>query len=174
MSLVSKLREEKDEAVAKVAQVNAEKDEAIAKLTAEKKEAVAKLANEREAERKQFEKVIAELNKDETLQNKRQLLENSYTTTTRPLDRDDPGIKFDNNVLTETTNSCRFSVSIHEEPEAFLDALMKDKTETEISNTLYQKVVQDERVRDGRVVVYWSFMVGKNKACDLLLRLLLE
>ncbi|GMH53091.1 hypothetical protein TL16_g01370 [Triparma laevis f. inornata] len=172
--MVSKLREEKDEAVAKVAQVNAEKDEAIAKLTAEKKETVVKLANEREAERKQFENVIAELNKDETLQNKRQLLENSYTTTTHPLDCDDPGIKFNNNVLTETTNSCRFSVSIHEEPEAFLDALMKDKTETEISKTLYQKVIQDERVRDSRVVVYWSFMVGKNKACDLLLRLLLE
>ncbi|GMH53591.1 hypothetical protein TrLO_g210 [Triparma laevis f. longispina] len=174
LSLVSKLREEKDEAVAKVAQVNAEKDEAIAKLTAEKKETVVKLANEREAERKQFENVIAELNKDETLQNKRQLLENSYTTTTHPLDCDDPGIKFNNNVLTETTNSCRFSVSIHEEPEAFLDALMKDKTETEISKTLYQKVIQDERVRDSRVVVYWSFMVGKYKACDLLLRLLLE
>lgn len=100
-------------------------------------------------ERKQFENVISKINNDEALQSTRQRLDDA---SSQPLDRDNLGVdQFDQNVLNENTitNTCRFSVKIHEEPKSFLDALLTDQTKD--GKMLYQKVVEDQPAND---VVY--------------------
>ncbi|GMH69584.1 hypothetical protein TrLO_g5584 [Triparma laevis f. longispina] len=79
-------------------------------------------------ERQQFQKVIAEINNDSSLQTRR-LLDASSTTNTQPLDRENPAVtQLDNNVLREytTINNCSFSVKIHERPSSFLSSLLKN------------------------------------------------
>ena len=64
-----------------------------------------------------------------------------------------------------TINNYRTDVTIHEVPEALLEALLGDQTK--MGKTLYQKNV-------GEGIVYWSFMVDNTKTCDLLLRMRVE
>ncbi|GMI01663.1 hypothetical protein TrST_g10375 [Triparma strigata] len=61
-----------------------------------------------------------------------------------------------------TINNYRTEVTIHEDLEALLEALLGD--ETKVDKTLFQKTW-------GGGVVYWSFMVNNIKSCDLLLRM---
>ena len=104
--------------------------------------------------------------KDETLQAIRRTLDSSVTTTTATaLNRGNPGVVvLNNNVRSKntTTNTCTFSVDIHEEPEVLLEALFGEQTK--VGKTLFQKVI-------GEGVVYWSFMFNTTIRCDLLLRM---
>jgi hypothetical protein len=105
-----------------------------------------------EEERKKFSAVISQIKEGNTL-------------PTKPLNRNTPGVKkFGPNVLSENTtiNNCRTNVTIHEEIEAFLEALFGDQTK--LGKTLYQKTVE-------KGIFYWSFMVNNTKSCDLLLRM---
>jgi hypothetical protein len=86
----------------------------------------------------------------------------------RPLDRVDPRVKkVGANVLSKntTTNTSYFSVDVHETPEALLEALLSDQTR--VGETLFQKVLEEG-------VVYWSFMIGTTKSCDVILRMRVE
>ncbi|GMH75030.1 hypothetical protein TrST_g8509 [Triparma strigata] len=156
--------------------LKAEKDEALDLLrvrhTLQLEEAAAQLDTERkekdEAVRK-LKSIVAEINGSETLQEIRRTLDSSVTTTTATaLDRGNPGVVvLSNNVRSKntTTNTCTFSVDIHEEPEVLLEALFGEQTK--VGKTLFQKVI-------GEGVAYWSFMVEGNKSCDLVLRMLVE
>ncbi|GMI10087.1 hypothetical protein TrVE_jg4413 [Triparma verrucosa] len=144
-----------------VARLNAEKEEAAAQLDAERKakdEAVRKLAT-----------VVAEINSDTTLQARRRRVDASATYIVEPFDRDNSRVKrVGTNVLSEstTTHTCRTNVTIHEEPQVFVEALLGDQTK--VGKMLFQKVVEEG-------VVYWSFMFeGMKKCCDLLLRMQVE
>jgi hypothetical protein len=144
-----------------VASLQAER-EALAQL---KKEAVASLRAKDEAVMK-LEAVVAEINGDANLQAVRRVLDSSAATT-EPLDHNNPGVTvLDNNVRSENTTISRFSVDIHEEPQAFLKALLGDHPKV-VAKRLFQKVLEEG-------VLYWSFMAGNNKSCDLLLRLCVE
>lgn len=152
--------------------LQAELNEAVALLKAERA-AVARLSTQLAAERNKFEKVVSQMNEDETIQARRRALDASsaapITRTFQPLNRAAPGVeKVGKNVLSDTTtiNNYRFSVEIHEEPEQFLGALLGDQTK--LGKTLFQKVVEED-------VVYWSFILaGSTKCCDLLLRMQVE
>ena len=140
--------------------LKAEKDEALDRLrvrhTLQLEEAAAQLDTERkekdEAVRK-LKSVVAEINGSETLQAIRRTLDSSVTTTTATaLDWGNPGVVvLSNNVRSKntTTNTCTFSVDIHEEPEVLLEALFGEQTK--VGKTLFQKVI-------GEGVAYWSFM----------------
>lgn len=71
------------------------------------------------------------------------------------------------NVLSENTmiNNCYTNVTIHEEMEVFLEALLGDQTK--VGKTLFQKVLE-------KGVFYWSCMVTNTKSCDLLMRMWVE
>ncbi|GMH83671.1 hypothetical protein TrVE_jg11398, partial [Triparma verrucosa] len=142
-------------------------------LQAELKAAVSALEAEREANKSlsaklmekekavaQFERVVAQINGDKQLQARRRNLDETYAS---PLDRDNPAVKKLGDVLSKsiTTTTCSFNVNIHEEPAAFFEALVGDQLR-EGTLLLFQKVVAED-------VVYWSFMAGGNKSCDLLL-----
>ena len=163
----AQLKAEKDEAQARhtlqleeaVALLNAEKDEATAQLDAERKakdEAVRKLTA-----------VVAEISSDATLQARRRRAD-ATATSVEPLDPDNPMVrKVGANVLSQNTtiNDCRTDVTIHEEPQVLLEALLGEQTK--VVKTLYQKIVQEG-------VAYWSFMVSNTKSCDILLRMWVE
>ena len=104
------------------------KEQAAAQLDAERKakeEAFASLRAKDEAVMK-LEAVVAEINGDANLQAVRRNLDSSAATT-EPLDRNNPGVTvLDNNVRSENTTISRFTVDIHEEPQAFLKALLGD------------------------------------------------
>ena len=68
-------------------------------------------------------------------------------------------------VKNTTTNTCVFSLVIHEVPEALLEALLGNQTK--VGKMLFQKVLEEG-------VAYWSFMVETTICCDLLLRIRLE
>jgi len=148
--------------------LQAELKETVASLQAERKakeEAVASLRAKDEAVTK-LEAVVAEINGDANLQAVRRVLDSSAATT-EPLDHNNPGVTvLDNNVRSENTTISRFSVDIHEEPQAFLKALLGDHPKV-VAKRLFQKVLEEG-------VLYWSFMAGNNKSCDLLLRLCVE
>ncbi|GMI02833.1 hypothetical protein TrVE_jg4749 [Triparma verrucosa] len=121
----------------------------------------------RQNERTQFEKVVAEINNDVNLQLKRRLLDAS-SSTTEPLDRTDPEVKIiDQHTHLQskvtTTNSCSFTVEIHDEPQAILEALKNDNQ----MKGFYQKVLRQD-------VVYWSFLLSTMKSCDLVVKLQVE
>ena len=65
-------------------------------------------------------------------------------------------------VKNTTTNTCVFSLVIHEVPEALLEALLGNQTK--VGKMLFQKVLEEG-------VAYWSFMFEGTKSCDLLLRM---
>ena len=84
---------------------------------------------------------------------------------TEPLNRTTPGVKIvGTTVLSENTtiNNCRSDVSIHEEPQVLLEALLSNQTK--VGKMLFQKVVK-------KGVAYWSFMVTTAICCDLHLRM---
>ncbi|GMH58850.1 hypothetical protein TrLO_g8000 [Triparma laevis f. longispina] len=130
------------------------------------KEMLKKVSTDKEAlaqEKEKFTSVMTEL------QEKNGTFAHANTL---PLDRDIPEVeKFDDNVLSKTTNNCRFTVTIHEDPKTFLSALIQNYTK--VSKTLFQKVFEDEQ-SDRGVVVYWSFMAQTKTSCELLLRLKVE
>ena len=68
-------------------------------------------------------------------------------------------------VKNTTTNTCVFSLVIHEVPEALLEALLGNQTK--VGKMLFQKVLEEG-------VAYWSFMFEGTKSCDLLLRMRVE
>ena len=68
-------------------------------------------------------------------------------------------------VKNTTTNTCVFSLDVHEVPEALLEALLGNHTK--MGKMLFQKVLEDG-------VAYWSFMFEGTKSCDLLLRMRVE
>ena len=68
-------------------------------------------------------------------------------------------------VKNTTTNTCVFSLIIHEVPEALLEALFGNQTK--VGKMLFQKVLEEG-------VAYWSFMFEGTKSCDLLLRMQVE
>ncbi|GMI04637.1 hypothetical protein TrVE_jg1403 [Triparma verrucosa] len=144
------------------------KEQAAAQLDAERKakeEAFASLRAKDEAVMK-LEAVVAEINGDANLQAVHRNLDSSAATT-EPLDRNNPGVTvLDNNVRSENTTISRFTVDIHEEPQAFLKALLGDHPKV-VAKRLFQKVLEEG-------VLYWSFMAGNNKSCDLLLRMCVE
>ena len=146
------------EAKAEAARLNAE---AVARLNAEKEEATnqlkAQLEEKDEAVRK-LRTVVAEINSDAALQARPAI-------SVEPLDPDNPMVrKVGANLLTQNTtiNDYRSDVSIHEEPQVLLEALLSNQTK--VGKMLFQKVIEEG-------VAYWSFMVGATKCCDLLLRM---
>ena len=169
------LKAELKEAFALLQAERESKDQALAQLN-EKKEAVATLSEQLSAERsqrfeerKQFQKVVAEINKDEILQARRRTLDASSSVSTEPLDRDNPDVQKADNILSKssTTNRCCFSVDVHEDTEVLLEAVLGDQTKVG-GKTLFQKVVEEG-------VIYWSYMVeGTTKCCELLLRMQVE
>ena len=68
-------------------------------------------------------------------------------------------------VKNTTTNTCVFSLVIHEVPEALLEALLGNQTK--VDKMLFQKVLEEG-------VAYWSFMFEGTKSCNLLLRMRVE
>ncbi|GMH97173.1 hypothetical protein TrVE_jg7850 [Triparma verrucosa] len=168
VSKVKALEAELKEAVARLgaeretnARLNAEKEAAAAQLDAERKEkdeAVRKLAT-----------VVNEINRDATLQARRLRADATATSNdSEPFDRDNPRVKkVGANVLSENTmiNNCRTNVTIHEKMEAFLEALLGDRSE--VDKALFQEVLEEG-------VSYWSFMITITKSCDLLLRMRVE
>jgi len=113
---------------------------------------------------KKLKTVVAEINSDATLQARRRRAD-ATATSVEPLDHDNPMVrKFGANVLSQNTtiNNCRSDVSIHEEPQVLLEALLSNQTK--VGKMLFQKVIEEG-------VAYWSFMVGATKCCDLLLRM---
>ena len=108
------------------------------------------------------EEALAQLNAE------RKHFDASSSISTEPLDRDNPGVNIlEDNVRNKATtiNNCSFSVEIHEEPEAFLDALVGEQVK--VGKALFQKTVEEG-------VTYWSLMVTNTKSCDLLLRMRVE
>ncbi|GMH90528.1 hypothetical protein TrVE_jg4181 [Triparma verrucosa] len=151
------------EAKAEAARLNAE---AVARLNAEKEEAVAQLDAERKAKDEAARNLTAvvEINSDATFQARRRRADGTATSV-EPLDPDNPMVrKVGANVLNQNTtiNDCRTDVTIHEEPEVLLEALLGNQTK--VGKMLYQKIVE-------KGVFYWSFMVDNIKSCDLLLRM---
>ncbi|GMI09798.1 hypothetical protein TrVE_jg7395 [Triparma verrucosa] len=113
---------------------------------------------------KKLKTVVAEINSDATLQARRRRAD-ATATSVEPLDHNNPMVrKFGANVLSQNTtiNNCRSDVSIHEEPQVLLEALLSNQTK--VGKMLFQKVIEEG-------VAYWSFMVGATKCCDLLLRM---
>ncbi|GMI15626.1 hypothetical protein TrVE_jg49 [Triparma verrucosa] len=146
------------EAVARLDEECAAK-EASAEVVGEVK---AKLEAKDEAVRK-LQTVVAEINSDATLQARRRRAD-ATATSVEPLDPDNPMVRKVGNVLSQNTtiNDCRSDVTIHEEMEAFLEALLGDQMK--MGKMLFQKVVEEG-------VTYWSFMVNTTICCDLLLRI---
>ena len=96
------------------------------------------------------------------------LIADSSPGPTRPLDLAAPGVqKVGGNMLVKntTTNTCVFSLVIHEVPEALLEALLGNQTK--VGKMLFQKVLEEG-------VAYWSFMFEGTKSCNLLLRMRVE
>ena len=159
--------EELNEAVASLKAEREANAEAVARLNAEKEEATTQLDAERKAKDeavKKLKTVVAEINSDATLQARRRRAD-ATATSVEPLDPDNPMVrKFGANVLSQNTtiNNCRSDVSIHEEPQVLLVALLSNQTK--VGKMLFQKVIEEG-------VAYWSFMVGATKCCDLLLRM---
>ncbi|GMH86895.1 hypothetical protein TrVE_jg1983 [Triparma verrucosa] len=169
-ALTSQLNTAKEEAAAeidaerKAKEANAEK---VARLNAEKEEAAAQLDAERKAKDEAIRKlqtVVAEINSDAALQARRRRAD-ATATSVEPLDPDTPLVrKVGANVLSQNTtiNDCHSDVTIHEEPEVFLEALLGDQPK--LGKSLFQKTLGDS-------VVYWSFMVTATICCDLLLHM---
>ncbi|GMH95955.1 hypothetical protein TrVE_jg11901 [Triparma verrucosa] len=175
------LREELDEALRTNALLKAEKDEAqarhtlqleeaVARLNAEKDKATTQLKAQLEAKGEAVRKltaVVAEINSDATLQARRRRAD-ATATSVEPLDPDNPMVrKVGANVLSQNTtiNDCRTDVTIHEDPEVLLAAILNDQTN--VGKALFQKVVEEG-------VAYWSFIVTNTKSCNLLLRMWVE
>ena len=176
------LKSELKEAVASLQaerKANASNTEAVASLQAElvsfqakheaDTETVARLNDQLQAKDdavRKLKTVVAEINSDATLQARRHRLDASATSI-EPLDPDNPMKRVGANVLSEstTTHTCRNSVTIHEEPAVFLEAIIGDQVKE--GKTLYQKVVEEG-------VGYWSFMINNTKSCDLLIRMRVE
>ncbi|GMH88310.1 hypothetical protein TrST_g6939 [Triparma strigata] len=168
---VALLEAEREANAEAVARFQAEKEEAAAQLDAERKAKDAE-RKAKDAERKakdeavrKLQTVVAEINSDATIQARRRRAD-ATATSVEPLDPDNPMVrKFGANVLSQNTtiNNCRSDVTIHEEMEAFLEALLGDQTK--LGTMLFQKVVEEG------VTYYWSFMVNTTICCDLLLRM---
>ncbi|GMH77977.1 hypothetical protein TL16_g07607 [Triparma laevis f. inornata] len=136
----------------------------ISTLREEKASAVATLAAERQ-NRLQLEKVVREINTNEALHKKRVKFD-AINPDDFLVTRDEHDVLSKNT----TTNTCSFSVKIHDDPKPFLQALITDHTPE--GKLLHQKVLEDD---DSGIIVYWSFLADKMKAsCDLLLRLNIE
>ena len=170
--LASKIKTLEAELKGAVASLRAEreaKSEAIARLTAEKEEALAQLEVKDEFWARKLKMVVVEIDSDTTNQAKRRRLDSSSSISNLPFDRDNPRVKkVGLNVLSEntTTHTCRTKVTIHEEPQVLLEALLGDQTKG--GKMLFQKVVE-------KGVAYWSFMVeGTTKCCGLLLCMRVE
>ncbi|GMH84645.1 hypothetical protein TrST_g817 [Triparma strigata] len=153
------MQAEKEELLELVAQLKAEKDEAVAKLA---------------AQRGQFQKVMAEIKSDKTLQERRRNLDassNHVTTTTLPLDRNKPDvINGVNGMLLRDTITKTLTQTIHEEPEVFLRGLTESYSVVG-RKSLFQEVIEDEQSNDREHVVYWAFMSDGLQCCELILRL---
>ncbi|GMH91631.1 hypothetical protein TrVE_jg5557 [Triparma verrucosa] len=155
------------------AQLRVEKDEALDRLrvrhTLQLEEAAAQLDAERKAKDeavKKLKSVVAEINSDATLQARRHRAD-ATATSVAPLDPDNPMVrKVGPNMLSHNTtiNNCHTEITIHEEPQVLLEALLGDQTK--VGNMLFQRVV-------GEGVAYWSFMEA-TKCCDLFLRMQVE
>ncbi|GMI09362.1 hypothetical protein TrVE_jg768 [Triparma verrucosa] len=123
-----------------------------------------------EEERKNLLVIVSQL-KEENDALRKMLRRSSGPVTlsvARSLDRGTPGVKkVGMDVLSKNTTIkyCRTDVTIHEEPEVLLEAILGDQTK--VGMTLYQKVVEDG-------VAYWSLMFTNTKSCDLLLRMRVE
>ncbi|GMH91808.1 hypothetical protein TrVE_jg14395 [Triparma verrucosa] len=121
-----------------------------------------------EEQKRKFSSVISRLKEGgEAL--KQETLKPVKSVVAKPLDQDTPGVeKVGANVLSKitTTNTCSFGVTIHEEPAMFLEALVGDQAKV-VGKMLFQKVVEED-------VVYWSFTIGNNRPCELLLRMRVE
>ncbi|GMH62101.1 hypothetical protein TrLO_g3227 [Triparma laevis f. longispina] len=123
-----------------------------------------------EEERKNLSVIISQLKEENDAL--RKILRRSSGPVTlsvaRSLDRGTPGVKkVGVDVLSKnaTIKYCRTDVTIHEEPEVLLEAILGDQTK--VGMTLYQKVVEEG-------VAYWSLMFTNTKSCDLLLRMRVE
>lgn len=68
------------------------------------------------------------------------------------------------------TNNCKFTAKVHEEPRAFLEALMTNCHQTD-SKAMFQHVMKDERSSGGGVVAEWDYMATATKSCALFLHL---
>ncbi|GMH64595.1 hypothetical protein TrST_g10088 [Triparma strigata] len=110
-------------------------------LHAELKEAVALL----ETERKAKEEAVALLEAERAAKEEAVALleaERAANSIVEPFDRDNPRVKkVGPNVLSSNTNinNCLTKVTIHEEMEAFLEALLGNQTK--VGKKLYQKIV---------------------------------
>ncbi|GMH92310.1 hypothetical protein TrST_g2879, partial [Triparma strigata] len=168
--VIKALQAELNEAVASLKAEREASAEAVARFQAEKKEAAAQLDAERKAKDEAVRKlttVVAEINSDATLQARRRRID-ATATSVEPLDPDNPMVrKVGPNMLSENTtiNNFRTDITIHEEPQVLLEALLGEQTK--VVKTLYQKIVQEG-------VAYWSFMVSNTKSCDILLRMWVE
>ncbi|GMH47920.1 hypothetical protein TrVE_jg9864 [Triparma verrucosa] len=166
---VEKLQADLNAAVALLQAERRANDDAVSKLNSQLGEATAQLDAERKAKDEAVRKltsVVAEINSDATLQARRRRAD-ATATSIAPLDPDNPMVrKVGPNMLGQnmTINDCRSDVTIHEEPQVFLDSLLGDQTKVD-KKGLYQKNV-------GKGVAYWSFIIeGTTKACNLLLHL---
>ena len=147
-------------------------EKTVARLTAEKEEAVSQLDSERKAKeeavaRLDAERKAKEVKNDATLQARRRRAD-ATSTSFEPLDPDNPTVRrVGPNMLNEnsTINNCRTDITIHEEPQVFLEALLGDQPKP--GKMLFQKVVEEG-------VAYWSSMVNTTTCCHLLLRMWVE
>ncbi|GMH96223.1 hypothetical protein TrST_g8694 [Triparma strigata] len=124
-----------------------------------------------EEERKKFTAVMSQIGEEgDTLWKKLRRTDGADASLAhaKPLDRATPSVqKVGENMLVKntTTNTCVFSVDVHEVPEALLEALLGNQTK--MGKMLFQKVLWEG-------VAYWSFMFEGTKSCDLLLRMRVE
>ncbi|GMH69742.1 hypothetical protein TrST_g3800 [Triparma strigata] len=167
------LKKVKDEAESEVAAALRREEAALRREEAalRREEAALRENAASEEERKKFTAVMSQLGEEgDTLQKKLRRLDGADTSSAhaRPLDWSTPGVqKVGGNMLVKntTTNTCVFSLVVHEVPEALLEALLGNQTK--VGKMLFQKVLEEG-------VAYWIFMFEGTKSCELLLRMRVE